>query len=248
MSFYSQLIHSYTFSNTNLLIISIITFAFGFWEYIYSFRIALRQKRSPFPIWMHTFYIAHDSTFAVLFLIAASKFHWYWFLLGVSIALFVWNMFEIACIYLTIRDERQEIFGKYTNGPVTKTRALLYFLAQIAAMYTIVWMVIMYIGNGCLFQWTVLTNMVMAGGPTIMWLRQKDRSCMSIGMALVILAGTINTFLPQSMFVQVFPQVFNHPVYYITGVVFSLIALFNVFIAISKKPLSKTPTGKKPIW
>ena len=37
MNFYDQLVNAYTFDNISLLIISAITFAFGFWEYIYSF-------------------------------------------------------------------------------------------------------------------------------------------------------------------------------------------------------------------
>ena len=64
MNYYDQLVHAYTFNNVGLRAISAITFAFGFWEYIYSFRIALREKKSPFPLWMHTFYVAHDSSFA----------------------------------------------------------------------------------------------------------------------------------------------------------------------------------------
>ena len=60
MNFFDQLVNAYTFDNVSLLVVSAITFAFGFWEYIYSFRLVFREHTSPFPIWMHTFYIAHD--------------------------------------------------------------------------------------------------------------------------------------------------------------------------------------------
>lgn len=246
-NYYDQLVHVYTFNNVSLLIISAITFAFGFWEYIYSFRIALREKKSPFPIWMHTFYVAHDSTFAVLFFIQAAQRNWNWFCLGVSIALVVWNAFEFVCIYFDIRDDRQDIFGNVVNGIVTKRKALTLIIAQTIAMYGIVWMVIMFIGHGSFFQWACMTNMVMAAGPTTLWLQRKDRGGMSMGLALVIVAGTINNFLPGSMFVRAIPQAFNHPVYYITGVIYVLIALFNVWI-VSSKPKNKVPTGKKTIW
>jgi hypothetical protein len=248
MNYYDQLVHAYTFNNIGLLAISAITFAFGFWEYIYSFRIALREKKSPFPLWMHTFYVAHDSSFAVLFLIQAYLRNWNWFCTGVSIALFVWNGFELVCLHLSVRDERQEIFGDYIHGTVSKSQARLLILAQIIAMYGVVWMVLLFMGHGAFFQWTCMTNMVMAAGPTTLWLRRKDRTGMSMGLALVILAGTINNFLPGSMFLRAVPEAFNHPVYFITGVIYVLIALANVFIVRSKPKKKIGPDGKKPIW
>ena len=97
---------------------------------------------------MHTFYLAHDSSFAVLFLFEAYKRDWNWFCLAVSIALFVWNMFEIVCLYFAITQERQEIWGVYTTKSVTTKKALFYVIVQALAMYGIVNIVIMYIGEG----------------------------------------------------------------------------------------------------
>lgn len=248
MNFFDQLVNAYTFDNVSLLVVSAITFAFGFWEYIYSFRLVFREHTSPFPIWMHTFYIAHDSTFAVLFFIEASKRNWNWFCLAVSIALVVWNAFEFVCVYYAIKYEREEIFGGYVAGEVTERKALLLIIAQTIAMYGIVWMIIMYVGKGCFFQWACVTNMVMAAGPTTLWMKRRDRRGMSIGLALVILAGTINNFLPCSMFATVFPEVFRHPTYYITGVIFVAIAVSNVMIVKSKPAKPYSGNGKKPIW
>ena len=71
---------------------------------------------------------------------------------------------------------------------------------------------------------------------------------MSMGLALVILAGTINNFLPCSMFVTVLPDVFNHPWYYITGAIFTAIAVGNVLIVKGKPEKKADSMGKKSIW
>lgn len=248
MNYFDQLANAYTFDNVPLLIISAITFGFGFWEYIYSFRLMYREQKSPFPIWMHTLYLAHDSTFAIIFFIEAAKNNWQWFFLAVSIALIVWNIFEVVCIYFAITREREEIWGDYSTQPLTASKALFYVVAQTLAMYGVVNIVLMFMGPGSFFQWACMTNMVMAAGPTALWMRRKDRYGMSLGLALVILAGTINNFLPVSMFVTVFPHVFNHPWYYITGVIFVVIAISNIFIVLSKPQKTVSGTHKKYIW
>src|SRR3546814_2396649 len=59
---YDQLIAAFRLDNTPLLAISALTFLFGYLEYVYSFALTFREKRAPYPVWMHTFYLAHDST------------------------------------------------------------------------------------------------------------------------------------------------------------------------------------------
>ena len=53
---------SYAWGNWKILAISALTFFFGYMEYIYSFRLVAREKSAPYPMWMHTFYFAHDFT------------------------------------------------------------------------------------------------------------------------------------------------------------------------------------------
>jgi hypothetical protein len=36
----------------------------GLLQYIYSVLLVRREGRGPFPLWMHTFYLAHDTTWA----------------------------------------------------------------------------------------------------------------------------------------------------------------------------------------
>jgi hypothetical protein len=246
--YFDQLIAAFRFDNIPLLVASAITFALGFWEYIYSFRLVIREKMAPFPIWMHTFYLAHDSSWAIILFIAASHYHWNWFLTGAASALLVWNCFEIFNLYKAVTIERQEIWGAYYGKNVSWRRALGNVVVQVAAFYGVVNILIAFMGQGSVLQWFALTNVVMAVGPGILWLRRGSRQGSSLGLGIVILVGTINTFLPTGMFVLALPHVFNTPWYYIGGAVFTLIAAGSLY-RIAKYPAKPRVAGeKRPIW
>jgi hypothetical protein len=76
-------------------LISTITFSFGYLQYIYSFRLVLREKKAPFPVWMHTLYLAHDTTAAIVFFLLARQHDWFWFFTLTAIALTIWTLFEL---------------------------------------------------------------------------------------------------------------------------------------------------------
>src|ERR1700758_1857501 len=97
---------------------------------------------------MHTFYLAHDSSWAIIMLVAASRHDWNWFLTAAGLALFVWNFFEIYNIYKVLTVERQDVFGSVVKGEVTLGRAALFVVLQLAAMYTLVNILISFMGAG----------------------------------------------------------------------------------------------------
>lgn len=250
---YDQLISAFTLDNTPLLISAAITFLIGYLEYMYSFALIRREKKAPYPVWMHTFYLAHDSSWAVIMLLAASRYDWNWFLTACGIALIVWNLFEIYNIYKVLTIERQEVYGDYVKGEVTFARAALLTGIQIPAMYALVWILIGFMGQGSIMQWFLFTNMLIAAAPGVLWLkrgaREGTRHGSSIGLGIVILLGTINTFLPgANMWVLSMPEVFNTPVFYFTGVVFVAIAAFHLY-NLTRLP-KKVPTLEipRPIW
>ncbi len=252
-SWYDQLIDAFTLDNWPLLISAAVTFLFGYLEYIYSFALIRREKRAPYPVWMHTFYLAHDSTWAVIMLVAASRYEWNWFLTTVGIALIVWNLFEVYNIYKVLTIERQEVFGGVVKGEVTLGQAVLFVVIQLAVMYTFVNILISFMGPGSILQWFLFTNMLIAAAPGVLWMKrgaQEDtRYGASLGLGIVILLGTINTFLPgANMWVLAMPEVFSTPIYYLTGVVFVAIAAFNLY-NLTRLP-AKTPTAEipRPVW
>ena len=74
---------------------------------------------------MHTFYLASDSSWAFIMLLAASRHDWNWFLTGCGLASVVWNFFEMYNIFMAITVERQEIWGDYHRGEVSVGAAIL---------------------------------------------------------------------------------------------------------------------------
>jgi len=252
-SWYDDLVSAFTLDNTPLLISAAITFLIGYLEYMYSFALIRREKRAPYPVWMHTFYFAHDSTWAVIMLLAASRNDWNWFLTGCGLALIVWNLFEVYNIYMALTVERQEVFGGVVKGRVTLGQAALFIGIQLFAMFALVNMLISFMGPGSIMQWFLFTNMLIAAAPGVLWMRRGaadgTRYGASIGLGIVILVGTVNTFLPgANMWVLAMPEVFSTPVFYGTGAVFVTIAAFNLYKLATlpaKQPTAEIP---RPVW
>jgi len=235
-----------------LMVATVLSFFFGYMEYIYSFLLIRREKKAPYPVWMHTFYFAHDSSWAVIMFVTASRNDWYWFFWAAGAALVVWNLFEVYNLYKVITVERQEVFGGVVAGEVTARQATFYVVMQLFAMYALVNVLISLMGPGSMMQWFLFTNMLIASAPAVVWLKRGaqtgTRYGASLGLGIIILLGTINTFHPWSMWVLSMPQVFNTPAYYYTGVVFVVIAADNLY-RLAQLP-AKTPTEEipRPVW
>jgi hypothetical protein len=242
-----EIIRSYS-NNPTLLLLSAFTFLIGYLEYIYSFRLVLREKSAPFPLWMHTFYFAHDLTGAIVFFQLARSHHFFWFFSMSSIALLVWNGFEVFNLFMAVKVERQEIWGRVGEQPVSARTAVARIVAQIVLMAVLVNLVRVFMNDEVMFKWFALTNVVMAVGPGLLWSQRRSRKGSSVGLAIVILIGTVNTFLPPGygMWTTATPY-FDQPWFYLAGVVISIIALRNLLLLLSFPP--KTAAGhRRPIW
>ena len=249
---YDSLQNAFTFDNIPLIIAAIVAFIFGYLEYVWSFKLIRRENKAPYPVWMHTFYWAHDSSWAVIMFLAGMR-TGYWFFWVVSIALLVWNLFEVYNLYKVITVERQEVFGDYVKGEVTQRKAIELIAIQLVAMYMLVNVLIGFMGEGSIMQWFLFTNLLIASAPGILWRKRgtqfNSSRGTSKGLAIIILLGTINTFLPNAnMWVLSMPEVFSTPIFYLTGVVFIAIAVWNliyVFRLPDKKPSADMPN---PVW
>lgn len=251
-AWYDTLQNAFTFDNVPLLISAAVTFIIGFLEYIWSFKLIRREGMAPYPVWMHTFYFAHDSSWAVIMLLAGAR-TGYWFFWVVGIALIVWNLFEVYNIYKVITVERQEIFGDYVKDQVTVRQAVVFIIIQLFAMYMLVNILISFMGPGSIMQWFLFTNMLIASAPGVLWLRRGvtngTRRGTSLGLGIIILAGTINTFLPgANMWVLSMPQVFATPIFYLTGVVFVAIAGWNLYNLTRLQAVAPTEEYPRPVW
>lgn len=243
-----EVINSYT-NNLTLLYISAFAFAIGYLEYIYSFRLVLRERCAPYPVWMHTFYFAHDFTGAVVFFRLAQQYDYFWFFSGACIALLIWNCFEIFNLYMAVKVERQEIWGKFHDSPVTERQAIQKILGQIAVMFIVVNLFRVFMNDVVMFKWFCFTNILIAVAPGYLWAERKSRRGASVGLSIVIFIGTVNTFLPPGygMWTTASPY-FDQPWFYIAGVIISAAALRNVILLLRFPAKEIIPGQKKPIW
>lgn len=215
-----------------LLLIAAIAFGFGYAECVYCIIFSLRHRRGPFPVWMHSFYFAHDLTAAIVFARLAVEHDYFWFFTGGSIALFIWTGLEIVSLILLARNELAETWAQLPTPP-TATDAWLRIAVQIVLMLCVVNLGRIFMADGVMFKWFCLTNVVMAVGPGLLWERRRERSGTSIGLAAVILAGTINTFLPPGLGMWTTASAsFDQPWFYATGFVSAAIALRNLLLVL----------------
>lgn len=243
----NEIMNSYT-NNTNLIIISAFTFLIGYLEYIYSFGLVIKERKAPYPIWMHTFYLAHDFTGAVVFFMLAKNNNWFWFFTTASIALLIWNCFELFNLYMAVKVERQEIWGKFYDSPVTSRQAILRIIGQVALMAVVVNLFRVFMNDEVMFKWFAFTNILIAVAPGYLWNERKSRKGSSIGLAIVIFIGTVNTFLPPGYGMwTTATKYFDQPWFYITGVIVSAYAFRNV-IMLLRFPVKEKNDGKRVIW
>ncbi|ETY75043.1 hypothetical protein [Lactiplantibacillus fabifermentans] len=245
-----------TFSWSNpqigfVLAVAGITFFIGYLEYMYSFALVIREKSAPYPIWMHTFYFAHDSMGAIVFALTAHQYHNFWFFWAASIALMVWNCFEIFNLYKAIYVERDAIWGHlYADGHTPLAAAWGRVISQIILMITIVNVFRVFMHDPLMFKWFIFTNVLIGVFPGLYWEQRQTQLGASKGLAIVILIGTINSFLPTNMWALTSPMFTwtNNPWFYLMGVVAVIYAARAVwqYDRLPKKPRSLN--GKKTIW
>lgn len=246
----------YSFSSANpnfklLLIIVAFTFFIGYMEYVYSFMLVRREKSAPYPVWMHTFYFAHDSMGAIVFALASKAVGGFWFFTLASIALVIWNLFEVYNLYKCIFVERQEIWGHLYDSPVTVKDAFMRVLGQIVIFIGVVNLFRVFMYDPYMFKWFIFTNVLIAIVPGLYWEKRKTQIGASYKLAVVILIGTINSFIPCNMWALTsdYFSISNNPWFYILGVISIGFAIRNILVLnrMEKKP-KQLPDGTKTVF
>ncbi|GEP24176.1 hypothetical protein [Lentilactobacillus diolivorans] len=250
----NQFIQAFSFSNPHIafnLVVAGLTFLFGYLEYMYSFALVIKERSAPYPIWMHTFYFAHDSMGAIVFALAAIKYHNFWLFWGASGALVIWNLFEVFNLYKAIYVERDAIWGHlYKTGKVSIKDAWIKVVSQLCIMIGVVNLFRVFMHDPFMFKWFIFTNVLIAIAPGLYWEERKTQVGASKGLAIVIILGTINSFLPTNMWALVSPMFrFNeNPWFYILGAVAILYSVraYFVYDRLAKKP--QRLFGRKTVW
>ena len=246
MAYYESITREFTWDNTPLLISAGFSFLIGYLQYFYAIKLMLTDGRGPFPIWMHIFYLAHDSAFSYILGRAAPHYDNHFFLRGSSIAYAIWSILEIFCIYHAIRYHRRENFSPALGErSVSLGTVLQYTIFMQAAMYCVVILLIDMLGEGCSMQWGCLTNVLMIVGPTHDYIRRGSNDGLAVGFCVVNVFCAIWTFAPFGMFVRTLPEVFETSTYYNIGCILFVYSLWLLSIVATNPP--KTGTVSKRI-
>lgn len=240
------------FSTTNphfwsTLCVAGLTFAIGFIEYIYSFRLVNREGKSPYNLLMHSYYFAIDSMGIFVFATASHAVGGFWIFQFAAVAEVVWTLFEVYNLVKCVYVERAEIWGK----DVTVRDAWWRVVGWLVVMIPTVNLFRIFMNDPAMFKWYIFTNILMGIMPGLYWEKRGTQLGASKGLAIVIMIGTINSFLPTNMWAAVssYFSVQNNPWFYVVGVVaiaFSIRSLL-VLHRLPDKP-KVLPNGKKSIW
>ncbi|KAI1493436.1 hypothetical protein F5X96DRAFT_677103 [Biscogniauxia mediterranea] len=238
-----------SFDNPEVLAPAAVAFLIGYIQYYYVIRLTLREGKGPMPAWMHSFYLAHDSTWAYILASVAPQYSNNWFLRAMSSGLLVFSCLEIYTLHRAATRDRAATFGHLFNrsapalGPV-----LAYLFVTQVAMYAVVNLGIQLMGSDCLLQWFCLTNVVIVLGPTHEYLSRGSRDGLALGFCLVNVFCPIFTFAPFSMWAIVLPEIFAQPAYYGIGVLMTAYALWMFWVVASYPPKMQKKGGPPPIW
>lgn len=218
----------------------------GLLEYFWAVALTIKEKKGPFPTWMHTFFLAHDSTAAIVFTILAVQHQFFWVFSVYAIGMYTWTIMEIFCLFMDVKYTRQESFGTDQQTGVTTTSAITKIIMQVVIMYCIINGLRYFMQDQAMFIWLPLTNFIMAIGPGYLLRQRQSRAGSSVLIYLFIVLGTLLNFAPKGIgfFSSILPQLFNRPIWFIIGLVALIIAVINL-IQILRFP---SKTTSRSIW
>jgi hypothetical protein len=243
-----DVIEAYSHNSSQLTVLSFIPYVGGFIVWVYFFLLPIREKKLPIPFWLITMWFAHDTTGAYVFFRLAQQHDGFWFFRSTSIALAVWSVIEIVGMCIVIKHARQDVWGKHHSSPVTVNQAAVSTLAEAIMMICAVNLLRVYMDDESMFKWFSMTNAVFAIGPWYLIKERRSRAGSSVALSIVFVVSVAQTFAPPGigMFTTA-SRYFDQPWFYISGVVFTLMAVANLVRLLRFEP--KAPVdGRKPIW
>lgn len=218
---------------TLIVIAAFITYGFGFLQYGCSMWMQVKNKSCPFYFWMHAWYFGHDVTFAFI-----CFYQWFfvidWWLFKVlAIGCMMFVGIEIFSLWQTVKNERQEVWGKYLGGKtVTKkyawTRGLIGYAIGVLFFQSIR----VIIGDPLCLVLMMSTNAILA----LMTQQRFSQWGKYIpGMkflAVFTLLGTCFTFSPKGIgfFTSMIPPL-NTPFFFVVGAVCVVMAIRAIYFA-----------------
>ncbi|MFC6181000.1 hypothetical protein [Lactiplantibacillus daowaiensis] len=224
-----------------------LTFLIGFVEYIYSFILINREGKSPYNLLMHAYYFAIDSMGIIVFATASHAVGGFWIFRLAAVAEVVWTLFEVYNLVMCIYVEREAIWGP----DVTVKMAWWRVIGWLVVLVPTVNLFRVFMHDPAMFKWYIFTNILMGIMPGLYWEKRGTQVGASKGLAIVILIGTINSFLPTNMWAAV-SSYFSwqqNPWFYVIGVI-AIGFASRTLVVLHRLPAKpqRLANGKKSIW
>lgn len=236
---------------TNLLVMFVGT-SFAYLLYMMPPLIMRREKKNPYPIWMHTFFLACDSFGSVFWFILARNNDWFWFFSVYAVGMAAFCIIELFNLHYAVKYERQEAYGNLFDEPVTKRNAYGIIAALYLLFFVLTASVSRFMGgieDASLFKFYTWTNYLTVYGPMLLLYKRRSRVGTSVLFHILILCGCIITYLPPGLgFSTTMSSYFHEPWFYITGIVTTGFAIFNLLYVLRLPAKPKMIDGKKTIW
>ncbi|MCI1642784.1 MAG: hypothetical protein LKI58_12040 [Actinomyces sp.] len=225
------IIAKFTDEPGTMLPLMALAMGFGFIQYVHCAIITHRDDVSPFPVYMHAYYLAHDFLFVLLFR--------QWFFEYDSIAfrvvwagMVVFNLFEVYSLHQAVKHERRRFFGHWFGPDVTVRQAATAVVAMALVSFVFLNTARSFLDDKLMFCVFISTNVMMAIGPALYTFQRKDRVRGSVSLAFFIVLGTIATFLPTGfgMYTTGDPAYFSRPWFYLLGGTCLIVAVWHLSV------------------
>ena len=221
-----------------ILVAALIAFLIGYAEQFLSIIMIHQEKHGSFPMPLNTFYLAHDFLTGVIFLYLGFINSWFWIFMVLGIGMFIWNFTEIYDMYDYVKNNREETFRGMFFGELTAKKCIAELIVETLAFAVFILLMIVLMDDPTFIKWFMITNILIAVCTGYYWTRNNRCEGASKILAIVILIGTINTFLPSGLgwWTTLYPNIFDTPLFYTMGLVSVCFAIKNVYIVFKKLP------------
>ncbi|TLS27599.1 hypothetical protein PpBr36_04290 [Pyricularia pennisetigena] len=248
-AYYDRLIAAFAADNGTLQWSSLTHSTIGMIQYVYYIYLSHVDGLGPLPLWIHLFHLAHDGIWAYIMFQEAPRYDYHPYFTSMAKGLVVWSILEVYCIYRAIVYEREGLFSDdddNNNGKIkkknkknkkaktskrpSKTMACMHSFIIFFTFFCLVLTIIYMVGRESFPHWTLLAKILACTGAGGTWMQRGTRRGTRMSLALLSVFDSITCFWPYSRWVLVWPEVFDNPAYYLTGVCCTLSSLFNVYV------------------
>lgn len=179
-----------------VITMALLTYAFGFAQYITSMMMQVKDKEAPFYFWMHAWYFGHDLTFSLLFYQWFTEVHfWLFELLWAGCVIFVG--IEIFSLYYSVKYERNIIWQRYLKQNVTLASGWRYGICGYGLGFALFFLIRLGLQDPMCLILMMSTNAILALALSFKLQEIGDRRFGTVMLGWYTLFGTIFTFMPK---------------------------------------------------